>query len=78
MRADLNISLISSAANAFKSWERLDVGGIISHSFELEAKTKGLFSGATAVITFRFPSKAALHESVDAFINCVVKNIGFS
>ncbi|XP_062020144.1 uncharacterized protein LOC133736598 isoform X2 [Rosa rugosa] len=37
-------------------------GGIISHSFELEAKTKGLFSGATAVITFRFPSKAALQR----------------
>ncbi|PRQ52047.1 hypothetical protein RchiOBHm_Chr2g0151261 [Rosa chinensis] len=78
MRADLKISLISSATNAFKSWERLDVGGIISHSFELEAKTKGLFSGATAVITFRFPSKAALQESVDAFISYVVKNIGFS
>ncbi|KAM5584594.1 hypothetical protein ABKV19_004125 [Rosa sericea] len=57
MRADLKISLISSAANAFKSWERLDVGGIISHSFELEAKTKGLFSGAIAVITFAFSQR---------------------
>ncbi|PRQ48252.1 hypothetical protein RchiOBHm_Chr2g0108641 [Rosa chinensis] len=78
MRADLKISLISSTANAFKSWERIDVGGIISHSFELEAKTKGMFSGATTVITFRFPSKAALQESVDAFISYVVKNKGFS
>ncbi|KAM5582095.1 translocon-associated protein subunit beta [Rosa sericea] len=51
------------SGNASKSWERLDAGGIISHSFELEAKTKGLFSGAPAVITFRIPTKAALQEA---------------
>lgn len=35
-------------------------GGILSHSFELEAKTKGVFNGAPAVIKFRIPTKAAL------------------
>ena len=34
-------------------------GGLLTHSFELEAKTKGLFYGASAVITFRIPTKAA-------------------
>uniref|UniRef100_A0A1S3Z164 Translocon-associated protein subunit beta-like n=1 Tax=Nicotiana tabacum TaxID=4097 RepID=A0A1S3Z164_TOBAC len=31
-----------------------------SHTFELEAKTKTVFYGAPAVITFRIPTKAAL------------------
>lgn len=35
-------------------------GGIVSHSFELEAKEKGIFNGAPAVVTFRVPTKAAL------------------
>ena len=35
-------------------------GGIVSHSFELEAKEKLLFNGAPALITFRIPTKAAL------------------
>lgn len=35
-------------------------GGVVSHSFDLEAKTKGMFYGAQAVITFRIPTKAAL------------------
>lgn len=35
-------------------------GGLLTHSFELEGKTKGLFYGAPAVITFRIPTKAAL------------------
>ncbi|KAI4348365.1 hypothetical protein L6164_009097 [Bauhinia variegata] len=46
-----------------KSWERLDAGGILSHSFELEAKAKGVFSGAPAVIKFRIPTKSALQEA---------------
>ncbi|XP_027352267.1 translocon-associated protein subunit beta [Abrus precatorius] len=46
-----------------KSWERLDAGGILSHAFELEAKSKGLFSGEPAVIKFRVPTKAALQEA---------------
>ncbi|KAK7290544.1 hypothetical protein RIF29_05044 [Crotalaria pallida] len=46
-----------------KSWEKLDAGGILSHTFELEAKTKGVFSGAPALIKFRVPTKAALQEA---------------
>ncbi|KAM7267455.1 hypothetical protein ACFE04_009621 [Oxalis oulophora] len=48
------------SGNLSHSWERLDAGGILSHSFELESKTKGLFYGRPAVITFRVPTKAAL------------------
>ena len=35
----------------------------MSHSFELEAKAKGLFNGAPAMITFRIPTKSALQEA---------------
>ncbi|KAK7311319.1 hypothetical protein RJT34_09374 [Clitoria ternatea] len=45
------------------SWERLDAGGILSHTFELEAKVKGVFAGEPAVIKFRVPTKAALQEA---------------
>ncbi|XP_022989726.1 translocon-associated protein subunit beta-like [Cucurbita maxima] len=47
-----------------KSWERLDAGGHLSHSFELEAKTKGMFHGSPAVVTFRVPTKPALQEAL--------------
>ncbi|XP_044465832.1 translocon-associated protein subunit beta-like [Mangifera indica] len=49
--------------NISQSWERLDAGGILSHSFELEAKVKGMFYGAPAIVTFRIPTKAALQEA---------------
>jgi translocon-associated protein subunit beta len=48
------------SGNTSQSWERLDTGAILSHSFELESSTKGLFYGVPAVITFRIPTKAAL------------------
>ncbi|KAL4653012.1 uncharacterized protein LOC142611260 isoform X2 [Castanea sativa] len=51
------------SGNTSNSWERLDGGGLLTHSFELEGKTKGLFYGAPAVITFRIPTKAALQEA---------------
>jgi translocon-associated protein subunit beta len=35
-------------------------GGVLSHTFELEAKSKGVFSGEPAVIKFRVPTNAAL------------------
>ncbi|OWM71398.1 hypothetical protein CDL15_Pgr005585 [Punica granatum] len=47
------------SGNLSHSWERLDAGGLLSHSSELEAKEKGMFFGAPAVITFRIPTKAA-------------------
>ncbi|XP_020218477.1 translocon-associated protein subunit beta [Cajanus cajan] len=46
-----------------KSWERLDAGGILSHTFELDAKTKGVFSSDPAVVKFRVPTKSALQEA---------------
>ncbi|KAH0907386.1 translocon-associated protein subunit beta [Brassica rapa] len=49
--------------NTSRSWERLDAGGILSHSFELEAKVKGPFYGAPAVVTFRIPTKTALQQA---------------
>ncbi|ESQ41361.1 hypothetical protein EUTSA_v10014730mg [Eutrema salsugineum] len=49
--------------NTSRSWERLDAGGILSHSFELEAKVKGLFYGAPALVTFRIPTKTALQQA---------------
>ncbi|KAG8501357.1 hypothetical protein CXB51_003529 [Gossypium anomalum] len=51
------------SGNTSRSWERLDAGGLLSHSFELEAKKQGMFYGAPAVITFRIPTKAALQEA---------------
>lgn len=51
------------SGNTSQSWERLDAGGILSHSFELEGKVKGMFYGSPAVITFRIPTKAALQEA---------------
>ncbi|KAL0685449.1 hypothetical protein Bca4012_052297 [Brassica carinata] len=35
-------------------------GQVLSHSFELKSKTKGLFYGSPAVVTFRVPSKGVL------------------
>ncbi|KAJ7976279.1 putative Translocon-associated protein, beta subunit [Quillaja saponaria] len=52
------------SGTTLKSWERLDAGGILSHSFELEAKEKQEFSGEPAVIKFRIPTKAALQEAL--------------
>ncbi|KAL2500183.1 translocon-associated protein beta (TRAPB) family protein [Abeliophyllum distichum] len=49
--------------NTSISWERLDAGALLSHSFELEAKKKTMFYGAPAVITFRVPIKASLQEA---------------
>ncbi|KAF3509828.1 hypothetical protein F2Q69_00000559 [Brassica cretica] len=49
--------------NTSRTWERLDAGGILSHSFELEARVKGRFHGAPALVTFRIPTKAALQRT---------------
>ncbi|KAF6161586.1 hypothetical protein GIB67_009465 [Kingdonia uniflora] len=51
------------SGNTSKSWERLDVGSVVSHSFVLESNVKGLFYGAPAVIKFRIPTKAAMQEA---------------
>ncbi|KAI5428037.1 hypothetical protein KIW84_033159, partial [Lathyrus oleraceus] len=59
--ADL-FSIISGTTS--KTWEKLDAGGVLSHTFELEAKSKGVFSGEPAVIKFRVPTNAALQEAL--------------
>ncbi|KAF5730985.1 hypothetical protein HS088_TW19G00588 [Tripterygium wilfordii] len=51
------------SGNTSNSWERLDAGSVVSHSFELESKVKGMFYGAHAVITFRIATKTALQEA---------------
>ncbi|KAL8154154.1 hypothetical protein V2J09_011914 [Rumex salicifolius] len=51
------------SGNTSVSWEKLDGGSVVSHSFELEPKMKGPFHGAPAVIKFRIPTKAALQEA---------------
>ncbi|GMH23883.1 hypothetical protein Nepgr_025726 [Nepenthes gracilis] len=51
------------SGNTSNSWERLDVGAEVSHTFQLDAKVKGRFQGAPAVIKFRVPTKAALQEA---------------
>ncbi|PPD83219.1 hypothetical protein GOBAR_DD19859 [Gossypium barbadense] len=38
-------------------------GGILSHSFEIDAKRQGMFHGAPAVITYRVPTKVSLQEA---------------
>ncbi|KAL7106570.1 hypothetical protein ACP275_06G002300 [Erythranthe tilingii] len=57
-----------ASGNTSVSWERLDAGAVVSHSFELEAKTKTIFYGAPAVITFRIPTKAALQAAYSTAI----------
>ncbi|KAF5755443.1 hypothetical protein HanRHA438_Chr17g0812821 [Helianthus annuus] len=51
------------SGNTSTSWERLDVGAVLSHSFELESNVKTVFYSTPAVITFRVPTKAALQEA---------------
>ncbi|XP_074309179.1 uncharacterized protein LOC141643776 isoform X1 [Silene latifolia] len=51
------------SGKTLNSWERLDVGAVLSHSFELETQVKGKFQGAPAVVKYRVPTKAALQEA---------------
>ncbi|XP_022011602.1 translocon-associated protein subunit beta [Helianthus annuus] len=56
------------SGNTSASWERLDVGAVLSHSFELESNVKTVFYSTPAVITFRAPSKTALQEAYSTSI----------
>ncbi|PSR95965.1 Translocon-associated protein subunit beta like [Actinidia chinensis var. chinensis] len=51
------------SGNTTKSWDKLEAGSLVSHSFELESKLKAAYNGAPAVITFRIPTKAKLQEA---------------
>ncbi|XP_019437401.1 PREDICTED: translocon-associated protein subunit beta-like [Lupinus angustifolius] len=59
----LNDAFNVISGSTSKSWEKLDAGGVLSHTFELEVKTKGVFSSEPAVVKFRIPTKAALQEA---------------
>jgi translocon-associated protein subunit beta len=54
-------SLVSG--NTSRTWEKLEVGGSQSHSFTVEARSKGPFSGSPAVVKYRVASKSALQEA---------------
>ncbi|CAL5389970.1 unnamed protein product [Camellia sinensis] len=49
--------------NTSMSWERLDVGALVSHVFELESEAQALFYGAPVVITFRIPQRLLYREA---------------
>ncbi|XP_026461087.1 translocon-associated protein subunit beta-like [Papaver somniferum] len=51
------------SGNTSKSWEKLDVGSVVSHSFVLESNVKGVYHASPAVIKFRTPTKASLQEA---------------
>ncbi|KAL1539921.1 hypothetical protein AAHA92_24346 [Salvia divinorum] len=51
------------AGNTSVSWERLDAGVVLSHSFELEGKKKTVFYSPPAVVTYRIPTKSTLQEA---------------
>ncbi|CAN4085476.1 unnamed protein product [Withania somnifera] len=48
------------AGNTSSSWEKLDAGSHVSHSFELESKVKTTYYSTPAVITYRIPTKSKL------------------
>ncbi|MCD7460053.1 SWI/SNF and RSC complex subunit Ssr2 [Datura stramonium] len=51
------------AGNTSMSWEKIDAGSQVSHSFELESKVKTTYYSAPAVITYRIPAKSKLQEA---------------
>lgn len=52
-----------TSGSTSKTWERLDAGASVSHSFTLDSQVKGMFHGSPAVIKYRVPTKAALQEA---------------
>ncbi|KAK3042519.1 hypothetical protein RJ639_000243 [Escallonia herrerae] len=53
----------SIIGNTSKSWDKLDAGSLVSHSFDLDSRLKTIYYGAPALITFRVPMKANLQEA---------------
>jgi len=51
------------SGNTSTSWDKLEAGGVVSHSFVLEARSKGVFTGSPAVVKYRVSSKSALQEA---------------
>jgi len=54
-------SLVSG--NTSFTWDKLDVGASVSHTFVLESKVKGLFYGRPAVVKYRVAAKSVLQEA---------------
>ncbi|XP_006363969.1 translocon-associated protein subunit beta-like [Solanum tuberosum] len=48
------------AGNTSNSWEKLDAGSHVSHTFELESKVQTTYYSAPAVITYRIPTNSKL------------------
>ncbi|XP_069151288.1 uncharacterized protein [Solanum lycopersicum] len=48
------------AGNTSNSWEKLDAGSHVSHTFKLESKVQTTYYSAPAVITYRIPTKSKL------------------
>ncbi|KAJ0988763.1 hypothetical protein J5N97_007119 [Dioscorea zingiberensis] len=51
------------SGTTLKTWDRLDAGSTVSHSFVLESKVKETFHGSPAIIKFRVPTRATLQEA---------------
>ncbi|KAH8933279.1 hypothetical protein BDL97_18G021900 [Sphagnum fallax] len=51
------------AGNTSQTWDKLEAGGSLSHSFIVESRIKGPFSGSPAVVKYRVASKSTLQEA---------------
>ncbi|KAH7291275.1 hypothetical protein KP509_29G009400 [Ceratopteris richardii] len=51
------------SGNMSSSWDKLDAGKSLTHTFVLESKEKGLFYGAPAVVKYRVTAKSILQEA---------------
>lgn len=54
-------SLVSG--NTSFTWDKLDVGASVFHTFVLESKVKGIFYGRPAVVKYRVAAKSVLQEA---------------
>jgi translocon-associated protein subunit beta len=54
-------SLVSG--NTSQTWDKIEAGGSLSHSFIVESRIKGPFSGSPAVVKYRVASKSTLQEA---------------
>jgi len=51
------------SGNTSQTWDKLEAGGSLSHSFIVESRIKGPFSGSPAVVKYRVASKSTLQEA---------------
>jgi hypothetical protein len=65
-------SLVSG--NTSQTWDKLEAGGSLSHSFIVESRIKGPFSGSPAVVKYRVASKSTLQVSAAAHYTVCHRN----